>query len=69
MDKDNIKEKTSDIFLTPEEVAKLLRIHVLTVYKYIQKDTLCAVRLGRNYRISQEALADFIDSKRTRINV
>ncbi len=59
---------TMDIeeFLTPEEVADILRINVLTVYGYIQKDNLDAVRLGRNYRISREDLASFIKSKRTK---
>ncbi len=53
-------------FLTPEEVADILRINVLTVYGYIQKDNLDAVRLGRKYRISRQDLASFIKSKRTR---
>ncbi len=59
---------TKDIneFLTPEEVAGILRINVLTVYGYIQKDNLDAVRLGRKYRISRQDLASFIKSKRTR---
>jgi excisionase family DNA binding protein len=50
-------------FLTPEEVADILRINVLTVYGYIQKDSLNAVRLGRNYRISRQDLTSFIKSK------
>jgi excisionase family DNA binding protein len=56
-------------FLTPEEVADILRINVLTVYGYIQKDNLEAVRLGRNYRISRQDLATFIQSKRTKYSV
>ncbi len=53
-------------FLTPEEVADILRINVLTVYGYIHRDNLNAVRLGRNYRISRQDLASFIKLKRTR---
>ena len=53
-------------FLTPEEVADILRINVITVYGYIQKSNLDAVRLGRNYRISRQDLASFIKSKRTK---
>lgn len=52
-------------FFTPEEVADILRINVLTVYSYIQKEHLAAIRLGRNYRISREDLMSFIHSKRT----
>jgi excisionase family DNA binding protein len=56
--------KYSGRFLTPEEVAQILRISVLTVYGYIQRDNLSAVRLGRTYRIAREDLAAFIESKR-----
>ncbi len=51
-------------FLTPEEVADILRVNVMTVYGYIQKSNLDAIRLGRNYRISRQDLASFIKSKR-----
>jgi excisionase family DNA binding protein len=60
----NIEDKNK--FLTPEEVAEILRVNVLTVYGYLQKDNLNAVRLGRNYRISYKDLTAFIKSKRTK---
>jgi excisionase family DNA binding protein len=62
------RDGTGDVngFLTPEEVADILRINVMTVYGYIQKANLDAVRLGRNYRISRKDLASFIESKRTK---
>jgi len=50
--------------LTPEQVADILQIHVLTVYSYIRQGRLGAVRLGRNYRIVPGDLALFIDSNR-----
>ena len=56
-------------FLTPEEVAGILRINVMTVYAYIQKDYLEAIRLGRNYRISRRDLDSFIQSKRTKTRI
>ena len=52
--------------LTPEQVAALLQIHVLTVYSYIRRGKLDAVRLGRSYRILPEDLALFIESNRIR---
>lgn len=58
--------KDSGEFLTPQEVAQILRINVLTVYGYIQRDNLNAVRLGPRYRIGREDLAAFIDSRRIR---
>ncbi len=63
MDKNGFKNE----FLTPEEVAAILRINVMTVYGYIQQANLDAIRLGRNYRISRKDLNSFIKSKRTKV--
>ena len=52
-------------FLTPRDVASMLKLNVLTVYEYIQKGHLSAIRLGRQYRISTQDLANFIDLQRT----
>ena len=50
--------------LTPADVAKELKLNILTVYKYIRSGDLSAVRFGRSYRISEEDLENFIDKKR-----
>ncbi|MFC2019857.1 helix-turn-helix domain-containing protein [Chloroflexota bacterium] len=55
----------NNVLLTPEQVADILQVHVLTVYGYIRRGRLDAVRLGRNYRIIPHDLALFIDSNRT----
>ncbi len=52
--------------LTPEQVAGILQVHVLTVYSYIRRGSLGAVRLGRSYRIIPEELALFIESNRVK---
>lgn len=50
--------------LTPEQVAGMLQVHVLTLYSYIRQGKLNAVRLGRSYRIIPEDLERFIKSNR-----
>ena len=50
--------------LTPGEVAEALHIHVFTVYGYIRRGKLPAVRLGRTYRILPDDLHRFIESNR-----
>ena len=50
--------------LTPEQVARILQVHVLTIYSYIRQGRLNAVRLGRSYRIIPEDLTHFIESNR-----
>lgn len=61
--------KTNNNLLTPEQVAGILQVHVLTVYSYIRQGKLDAIRLGRNYRIIPKDLERFIESNRLqRIN-
>lgn len=50
--------------LTPGEVAEILNLHVLTVYDYIRRGYLDAIRLGRSYRIVPHDLEAFIESMR-----
>ena len=52
--------------LTPEQVAGILQVHVLTVYGYIRWGKLDAVRLGRSYRIIPKDLTRFIESNRVK---
>jgi excisionase family DNA binding protein len=54
--------------LTPEQVAKILQIHVLTVYSYIKQGKFDAVRLGRSYRILPEDLDTFVESNKSKNN-
>ncbi len=56
--------KDNKKLLTPEEVAEILQIHVFTVYSYIRRGKLGALRLGRSYRISPEDFALFLESNR-----
>jgi excisionase family DNA binding protein len=42
-----------------EQVAELLELHVKTVRGYVRDGRLNAVRVGKQYRISREDLAEF----------
>lgn len=48
------------VLLTAQEVANMLKLNVLTVYEYIRRAKLQAVKLGRNYRIEEKDLEKFI---------
>lgn len=50
---------------TPQEVAKILQLNVLTIYSYIRNKNLLAIRIGRNYRIAKTDLDQFIESNKT----
>ncbi|RJQ35849.1 DNA-binding protein [Candidatus Microgenomates bacterium] len=53
------------VFLTAQDVSKLLKLNILTVYGYIRNNKLNAIRFGRNYRIAKEDLDKFIESNKT----
>lgn len=44
---------------TCEEVAKMYRVKVITVWDWVRKGKIKAVRLGKRYRIKKSALAEF----------
>lgn len=49
-------------FLTVQEVSALLRLSVLTIYKYIKSGKLSAIEFGGHYRVSEPSLATFIEN-------
>jgi excisionase family DNA binding protein len=53
-------------YLTVNEVAELLQIHWQTVLTYIKQGQLTALKLGKGYRISPEALDAFVKKHSTR---
>ena len=52
----------SDVrFLTVAEVADMMRVSNMTVYRMVESGKLPAVRFGRSYRIPESALAAAIE--------
>lgn len=52
----------SDVrFLTVAEVAEMMRVSNMTVYRLVQSGKLPAVRFGRSYRIPESAVAAAIE--------
>lgn len=60
-----MKNNSTKNFLTPQEVAKDLQLNTLTIYGYIKRKKLLAIKIGRNYRIEKEDLDKFIESNKT----
>ena len=44
-----------------EEVAKMLKVAYLTVYRWIQAKKLLAIKAGKQYRISKFELDKFVN--------
>jgi len=47
-------------FLTPVEIAKLLRVSSMTAYRLIQNGDLPAHRIGRTLRVDRRDFAEYM---------
>lgn len=55
-------EPLSDLrFLTVAEVAGMMRVSTMTVYRLVRSGELPAVRFGRSYRIPESAVAAAVE--------
>ncbi|WP_026550022.1 helix-turn-helix domain-containing protein [Arthrobacter sp. Br18] len=55
----------SDVqYLTVAEVAGLMRVSKMTVYRLIHAGGLPAVQFGRSYRVPESAVQDYLESAR-----
>lgn len=48
---------------TCSDVAKMFKVKEITVWDWIRKGKLPAYKIGKMYRISQEQIDAFVDSK------
>jgi len=54
-------ERLSEVrFLTVAEVAALMRVSKMTVYRLVHGGDLTAVRVGRSFRVPEHAVHDYL---------
>ncbi len=51
--------------LTVAEVASLMRVSTMTVYRLIKAGDLAAIRVGKSYRIKEDDVDGFIAARYT----
>jgi len=51
-------------FYTIEEIAELLRVSYLTVFRWIQANKLSAYKIGKRYRIEISDLNKFLENSK-----
>ena len=49
-------------FLTVAEVASLMRVSKMTVYRLVHSGELPAVRVGRSFRVHSKAVHEYLDA-------
>jgi putative molybdopterin biosynthesis protein len=57
-----IKDKE---FYKAEELAELLEVNIMTIYRYIKASRLKAYKIGREFRIDKKEFNNFLNSVRT----
>lgn len=56
-----------DRLLTVVEVAELMRVSNMTVYRLIKGGQLAAIRVGKNYRIRESDVDRYLSDREVRI--
>ena len=59
----------ADRLLTVAEVADVLRVSNMTVYRLIKGGELAAIRVGKNYRIRQRDLDSYLAAGSVQVEV
>ncbi len=49
-------------FLTVAEVASIMRVSKMTVYRMVHNGDLPAARVGRSFRVPEDAVHDYLDA-------
>ena len=54
--------------LTVAEVAEVLRVSTMTVYRLIKSGDITAIRVGKSYRIAEPELQGYLASGEVRVD-
>ena len=52
--------KQNNNFYTAQELAKELRVNIMTIYRYIKAGKLNAYKIGKEFRIPQKEFNNFL---------
>ena len=58
--------KENKEFMTAQGVADLLKVNVMTIYRYIESGKLEAHKIGKEFRIEKVAFNKFLDNTKTK---
>ncbi len=61
----NINNMT-DKFYKAEDLAKVLKVNIMTIYRYIKAGRLKAHKIGRDFRIGKGEFNKFLDKVSTK---
>lgn len=53
-------------FYTPAEIAEILKLNKITIYRKIKAKQLKAYKIGKEFRIDQNELDNFLEKSKTK---
>ncbi len=56
-----------DLLLTVDEVAQVMRVSNMTVYRLIKSGQMAAIRVGKNYRIRRRDVERYLSDRAVRV--
>lgn len=53
-------------FYKAEDIAKILKVNIMTIYRYIKAGKIKAYKIGKEFRIDKEEFSKFLNSVTTK---
>lgn len=53
-------------FMTAEETANILKVNIMTIYRYIKAEKIKAYKIGKEFRIEKNEFNKFLDKVKTK---
>ena len=53
-------------FYTAREVADMLKVNIMTIYRYIKAGKIMAYKIGKEFRIEKKEFEMFLDKVKTK---
>jgi putative molybdopterin biosynthesis protein len=61
-----MNSKDNQEFYTAEELAKILKVNIMTIYRYIKAGKITAYKIGKEFRIEKEEFNIFLNKVKTK---
>lgn len=51
-------------FYTPKEIADILKLNIMTIYRYIKSKKIDALKIGKEFRIEKQSFDKFVGNSK-----
>ena len=56
----------NEYFYTAQELADILKVNIMTIYRYIKTGKITAYKIGKEFRIEKKEFEKFLDKVKTK---